>query len=214
MRSRPEPARARWSWPAAPAATSIPALAVADAAARARLGACSGSARATGMEARLVPAARRSTWSWVSHAAACAARACCAWLLLPLDAAASPSGRRCASSCRVRPDVVLGMGGYVAFPGGMMARAARTSRWSCTSRTRSPGSPTACWRCVADRVLTGFPEAFAQARDMRSRATRCAPSGWARRCARTSPQRARQRATRRAARCACWWSAAASARRR
>ncbi len=23
---------------------------------------------------------------------------------------------------RVRPDVVLGMGGYVSFPGGMMAR--------------------------------------------------------------------------------------------
>ena len=53
--------------------------------------------------------------------AACAARACCSTLLLPLQPAASRSGRARARSSRVRPDVVLGMGGYVAFPGGMMA---------------------------------------------------------------------------------------------
>src|SRR5712691_12518151 len=35
-----------------------------------------------------------------------------------------------------RPDVVLGMGGYVSFPGGMMA-ALLESRSSSTSRTRS-----------------------------------------------------------------------------
>jgi UDP-N-acetylglucosamine--N-acetylmuramyl-(pentapeptide) pyrophosphoryl-undecaprenol N-acetylglucosamine transferase len=45
---------------------------------------------------------------------------------------------------RVRPDVVLGMGGYVSFPGGMMARFS-IGRWWCTSRTPSPGSPTGCW---------------------------------------------------------------------
>ena len=50
----------------------------------------------------------------------CAARACCAPLLLPLDLL-----RRLLAGARAifahRPDVVLGMGGYITFPGGMMA---------------------------------------------------------------------------------------------
>ena len=68
----------------------------------------------------------------------------------------SRSGRARAHIRRIRPDVVLGLGGYVAFPGGMMASLS-AGRSCCTSRTPSPASPTACSAGVADRVMVGLP---------------------------------------------------------
>jgi UDP-N-acetylglucosamine--N-acetylmuramyl-(pentapeptide) pyrophosphoryl-undecaprenol N-acetylglucosamine transferase len=82
-------------------------------------------------------------------------------LLLPFNLA-----RACWQSLRalraVRPAVVLGMGGYVAFPGGMMAALLRTplvvheqnSVAGLTNRTLAR---------VADRVLVAFPDALAGA---------------------------------------------------
>lgn len=60
---------------------------------------------------------------------------------------------------RLQPTVVLGMGGYAAFPGGMMAAFLgrplviheQNARAGMTNRVLS---------CVADRVLLGLPGAF------------------------------------------------------
>jgi len=57
---------------------------------------------------------------------------------------------------RIRPDVVLGMGGYVTFPGGMMA--ALTGRPLVLHEQNSvAGLANRVLAGVADRVLAGFP---------------------------------------------------------
>jgi UDP-N-acetylglucosamine--N-acetylmuramyl-(pentapeptide) pyrophosphoryl-undecaprenol N-acetylglucosamine transferase len=64
---------------------------------------------------------------------------------------------------RVRPDVVLGMGGYVSFPGGMMA--AFLNRPLVVHEQNSiAGLANRVLAQVADRRLTGFPEALRKAR--------------------------------------------------
>jgi UDP-N-acetylglucosamine--N-acetylmuramyl-(pentapeptide) pyrophosphoryl-undecaprenol N-acetylglucosamine transferase len=47
---------------------------------------------------------------------------------------------------RVKPDVVVGLGGYISFPGGMMGVLLWQARWCCTSRTPWRAWPTRCWR--------------------------------------------------------------------
>ncbi len=60
---------------------------------------------------------------------------------------------------RRRPHVVLGMGGYAAFPGGMMA--ALTNRPLVIHEQNSiAGLTNRVLGGVADRVLAGFPDAF------------------------------------------------------
>ena len=71
-----------------------------------------------GMEARLV-AARGYDMAWV-RAAALRGKGAFAALLLPLNLLIG-FWQAARAIFRLRPDVVLGMGGYVAFPGGMMA---------------------------------------------------------------------------------------------
>ena len=62
-----------------------------------------------------------------------------------------------------RPDVVLGMGGYTAFPGGMMASL--MSRPLVIHEQNSiAGLTNRLLACLAERVLTAFPGAF-QGRD-------------------------------------------------
>jgi UDP-N-acetylglucosamine--N-acetylmuramyl-(pentapeptide) pyrophosphoryl-undecaprenol N-acetylglucosamine transferase len=57
---------------------------------------------------------------------------------------------------RVRPDVVLGMGGYISFPGGMMA--VLLSRPLVVHEQNSiAGLANKVLAHVADRVLSGFP---------------------------------------------------------
>jgi len=57
---------------------------------------------------------------------------------------------------RVRPDVVLGMGGYISFPGGMMA--ALLNRPLVVHEQNSiAGLANKLLAHVADRVLSGFP---------------------------------------------------------
>ena len=60
---------------------------------------------------------------------------------------------------QVNPDVVLGMGGYISFPGGMMA--ALLGRPLVIHEQNSvPGLANRVLSKVADRVLCGFPNAI------------------------------------------------------
>ena len=60
---------------------------------------------------------------------------------------------------RQRPDVVLGMGGYVTFPGGMMSALLGTPL-VLHEQNSVAGLANKVLAGVADRVLTGFPNAL------------------------------------------------------
>jgi len=63
---------------------------------------------------------------------------------------------------RVRPQVVLGMGGYISFPGGMMA--ALTGRPLVLHEQNSvAGLANRVLARVADRILAGFPDVLPRA---------------------------------------------------
>ncbi|UCD67294.1 MAG: undecaprenyldiphospho-muramoylpentapeptide beta-N-acetylglucosaminyltransferase [Betaproteobacteria bacterium] len=64
---------------------------------------------------------------------------------------------------RMRPDVVLGMGGYVSFPGGMMA-ALFLRPLVVHEQNAVAGLANKVLAMVADRVLTGFPDVLTRAR--------------------------------------------------
>jgi UDP-N-acetylglucosamine--N-acetylmuramyl-(pentapeptide) pyrophosphoryl-undecaprenol N-acetylglucosamine transferase len=60
---------------------------------------------------------------------------------------------------RVRPAVVLGMGGYAAFPGGMMA-ALLGRPLAIHEQNAHAGLTNRLLACVADRILLGLPGGF------------------------------------------------------
>jgi UDP-N-acetylglucosamine--N-acetylmuramyl-(pentapeptide) pyrophosphoryl-undecaprenol N-acetylglucosamine transferase len=60
---------------------------------------------------------------------------------------------------RRRPDVVLGMGGYIAFPGGMMASLLRRPL-VVHEQNSVPGLANRVLARIADRVLCAFPDAL------------------------------------------------------
>lgn len=60
---------------------------------------------------------------------------------------------------RVRPDVVLGMGGYVTFPGGMMG-VLHGAPLVVHEANAVAGLANRVLTLIADRVLVGFPAAF------------------------------------------------------
>jgi len=60
----------------------------------------------------------------------------------------------------VRPAVVLGMGGYVAFPGGLMAALTRTPL-AIHEQNSVAGLTNRVLARLADRVLVAFPDALA-----------------------------------------------------
>ena len=62
-----------------------------------------------------------------------------------------------------RPNVVLGMGGYVSFPGGMMA-ALFNRPLAIHEQNSVAGLANRVLAKIADRVLAGFPDAFAAQR--------------------------------------------------
>jgi UDP-N-acetylglucosamine--N-acetylmuramyl-(pentapeptide) pyrophosphoryl-undecaprenol N-acetylglucosamine transferase len=80
------------------------------------------------------------------------------WLLLPFTLTYAM-----AQAFRVmrrrRPDVVLSMGGFVAGPGGLMARLTRTPLL-IHEQNAIPGMTNKWLALIADLVLSGFPEAF------------------------------------------------------
>lgn len=63
---------------------------------------------------------------------------------------------------QVKPDVVLGMGGYVAFPGGLMARLARIPL-VVHEQNAVAGTANRYLARLANSVLTGFPGALPDA---------------------------------------------------
>jgi len=58
---------------------------------------------------------------------------------------------------RIRPDVVLGMGGYVAFPGGVVA-SLRSNPLVLHEQNAIAGMTNRWLARIAQRVLTGFPQ--------------------------------------------------------
>jgi UDP-N-acetylglucosamine--N-acetylmuramyl-(pentapeptide) pyrophosphoryl-undecaprenol N-acetylglucosamine transferase len=63
-----------------------------------------------------------------------------------------------------RPDVVLGMGGYTAFPGGMMA-ALLNKPLVIHEQNSIAGLTNRVLACLAERVLVAFPSAFNNLKD-------------------------------------------------
>ncbi len=64
---------------------------------------------------------------------------------------------------RVQPDVVLGLGGYITFPGGMMGVAANKPL-ILHEQNSVPGMANKVLAGVADRVFTAFPHVLPKAR--------------------------------------------------
>jgi UDP-N-acetylglucosamine--N-acetylmuramyl-(pentapeptide) pyrophosphoryl-undecaprenol N-acetylglucosamine transferase len=60
---------------------------------------------------------------------------------------------------RIQPDVVLGMGGYISFPGGVMAKCLGVPL-IIHEQNSIAGLANRALARLADRVLTGFPEAL------------------------------------------------------
>ena len=107
----------------------------------------------TGMEARLVPA-QGYEMAWV-RAAALRGKGVLAALLLPLNLLVGfwQSARAILAH---RPDVVLGLGGYVAFPGGMMA-SLLARPLAVHEQNAIAGLTNRILAGVADRVMVAFP---------------------------------------------------------
>ncbi|MCB1888847.1 MAG: undecaprenyldiphospho-muramoylpentapeptide beta-N-acetylglucosaminyltransferase [Rhodocyclaceae bacterium] len=134
-----------------------PGLAVADAL-QARGWRIAWMGNPDGMEARLVPQ-RGFEMAWVRFSAL-RGKGLLRKLLLPLNLLRG-FWQALRAIRRLRPDVVLGMGGYVSFPGGMMS--ALLGRPLVLHEQNSvAGLANRVLAGVADRVLSGFPEALAK----------------------------------------------------
>jgi UDP-N-acetylglucosamine--N-acetylmuramyl-(pentapeptide) pyrophosphoryl-undecaprenol N-acetylglucosamine transferase len=109
-----------------------------------------------GMENRLVPP-HGHTMAWISFTGV-RGRGALAFLFLPLKLLIAfwQSARAIFAH---RPDVVLGMGGYTSFPGGMMASL--FNRPLVVHEQNSiAGLANRVLALVADRVLVAFPDPF------------------------------------------------------
>ncbi|MBD5802503.1 UDP-N-acetylglucosamine transferase [Azoarcus sp. Aa7] len=112
-----------------------------------------------GMEARIVPERGYET-AWVRFTAL-RGKGIVRKLLLPLNLLRG-FWQALRELGRIRPDVVLGMGGYVTFPGGMMASL--TGRPLVLHEQNSvAGLANRVLAGVADRVLAGFPKVLKKA---------------------------------------------------
>jgi UDP-N-acetylglucosamine--N-acetylmuramyl-(pentapeptide) pyrophosphoryl-undecaprenol N-acetylglucosamine transferase len=114
-----------------------------------------------GLEARVVPKAGIAM-EWVSMGGM-RGKGLLRKLLLPLMLLIA-FGQSMRAILQRRPDVVLGMGGYTAFPGGMMASL--LNKPLVIHEQNSVGGLTnRVLACLADRVLTAFPQAFQGEKD-------------------------------------------------
>ncbi len=73
-------------------------------------------------------------------------------------------GQSLSAMLRHRPDVVIGMGGYTAFPGGMMA-VLLNKPLVVHEQNSLAGLTNRILACLAERVLVGFPQAFTGKKD-------------------------------------------------
>lgn len=109
-----------------------------------------------GMEARLVPS-RGFEMAWVNFSALRGK----GWLrkfMLPFNLLRGfiQAGHHIRFH---RPDLVIGFGGYITFPGGMMASLSNVPLL-LHEQNAVPGLANKVLSRLADRVLTGFPETF------------------------------------------------------
>ena len=109
-----------------------------------------------GMEERLVPRHGIPT-AWI-RARAARGKGLLQKLLLPMNLLYSfwESARHIRA---LRPDVVLGMGGYVAFPGGMMASLLGRPL-ALHEQNAIAGLANRVLAGVADKVMVAFPDAL------------------------------------------------------
>jgi UDP-N-acetylglucosamine--N-acetylmuramyl-(pentapeptide) pyrophosphoryl-undecaprenol N-acetylglucosamine transferase len=115
----------------------------------------------TGLEARVVPAAGIDM-VWVRMGGV-RGKGPLRKLLLPLMLLTA-FWQSLRAILQRRPDVVLGMGGYTAFPGGMIASL--LNRPLIVHEQNSvAGLTNRVLACLADRVLVAFPGVFRNAND-------------------------------------------------
>ena len=117
-------------------------------------------------------------------------------------------GRACAIIRRRTPDVVLGFGGFASFPGALMGVACGKPLVIHDANAVA-GLANRVLAYGADRILLGFPDA------LRGRHARKVE--WVGNPVRdeiAACRRPRSASPGATGRCACWSSAAASARRR
>jgi UDP-N-acetylglucosamine--N-acetylmuramyl-(pentapeptide) pyrophosphoryl-undecaprenol N-acetylglucosamine transferase len=109
-----------------------------------------------GMEGRIVPQ-HGYTAAWIRFTGL-RGKGLLRAALLPLNL-----GIACWQSARAiflhRPDVVLGMGGYIAFPGGMMASLLHRPL-AIHEQNSVAGLANRMLSKVADRILVAFPDAL------------------------------------------------------
>jgi UDP-N-acetylglucosamine--N-acetylmuramyl-(pentapeptide) pyrophosphoryl-undecaprenol N-acetylglucosamine transferase len=112
-----------------------------------------------GMEERLVP--RHGHEMALIRARAARGKGLLQKLLLPANLLFSfwESARHIR---RLRPDVVLGLGGYVAFPGGMMA-SLLDRPLALHEQNAVAGLANRVLATLADKVMVAFPEALKRA---------------------------------------------------
>jgi UDP-N-acetylglucosamine--N-acetylmuramyl-(pentapeptide) pyrophosphoryl-undecaprenol N-acetylglucosamine transferase len=112
-----------------------------------------------GMEERLVPPRGYRT-AWI-RAKAARGKGLLQKLLLPANLLFSfwESARLIR---RLKPDVVLGLGGYVAFPGGMMASLLNRPL-ALHEQNAVPGLANRVLSTVSDKVMVAFPGALKSA---------------------------------------------------
>ena len=112
-----------------------------------------------GMEERLVPRHGYGT-AWI-RAKAARGKGLLQKLLLPANLLFSfwESARHIR---RIRPDVVLGLGGYVAFPGGMMA-SLLGKPLALHEQNAIAGLANKVLAGVSDKVMVAFPDTLSRA---------------------------------------------------
>src|SRR5438270_4333458 len=112
-----------------------------------------------GMEERLVPRHGYAA-AWI-RARAARGKGVLQKLLLPANLLFSFWESACHIR-RIRPDVVLGLGGYVAFPGGMMA-SLLGKPLALHEQNAIAGLANKVLAGVSDKVMVAFPDALSKA---------------------------------------------------
>jgi UDP-N-acetylglucosamine--N-acetylmuramyl-(pentapeptide) pyrophosphoryl-undecaprenol N-acetylglucosamine transferase len=112
-----------------------------------------------GMEARLVPQ-QGYEMAWLNFSAL-RGKGLMRKLMLPVNLVRGFS-QALRALRKTRPDVVLGMGGYVTFPGGMMA-ALMARPLVVHEQNSVAGLANKVLASVANRVLSGFPDVIRSA---------------------------------------------------